>query len=154
MCHFPVHLRLAFICVAPLVFCSYHCVNAQDIATAPEVAESILNQSVSPTPVAGDEQQREAKRAQDAKKRAESLRELADRLEIGRGATIADIGAGILDRRSGELLSHREASHRRMIAPDTVEQEMSLYGFRLQPSATVSSAGRFLQVYRKETNGQ
>ena len=52
----------------------------------------------------------------------------------------------ILDRKSDRVLPHREASHRRMIAPNTVEEEMSQYGFELESSSTPSSP-RFLQVY-------
>ena len=58
----------------------------------------------------------------------------------------------ILDRKSDKVLSHREASHRRMIAPNTVEEEMSNYGFELDSSSTFSSP-RFLQVY-VATRGQ
>ena len=52
----------------------------------------------------------------------------------------------ILDRKSDQALSHREASHRRMIAPQSVEEEMSQYGFELD-SSFASSSPRFLQVY-------
>ena len=40
------------------------------------------------------QQKKAAKRKEDAKARAASLRKLADRLEVRPGATIADIGAG------------------------------------------------------------
>ncbi len=55
----------------------------------------------------------------------------------------------VLDRQADEKISHREASHRRMIAAETVEQEMSEYGFALESSSALSSGLRFLQVYRK-----
>ncbi len=57
----------------------------------------------------------------------------------------------ILDRKADQQFSHREASHRRMIAPETVEQEMSEYGFQLESSPVPPSPLRFLQVYRKRS---
>ncbi len=59
----------------------------------------------------------------------------------------------VLDRMAEEELSHREASHRRKIAPETVKREMSEYGFELDGSAAASAAAstpsRFLLVFRK-----
>ncbi|TWU39624.1 class I SAM-dependent methyltransferase [Novipirellula artificiosorum] len=54
----------------------------------------------------------------------------------------------VLDRKADEELSHREASHRRSIAPETVVREMTEYGFELESSTAPSSASRFLQVFR------
>lgn len=55
----------------------------------------------------------------------------------------------VLDRQSAEVLPHREASHRRKISPQTVEQEMSSYGYKLARTATPPTKGRFLLVFDK-----
>jgi SAM-dependent methyltransferase len=70
------------------------------------------------------------------------LNELRERLE--------DEGrVYVLDRIADRKISHREASHRRMIAPETVEEEMARYGFLLQSSSVPISPGRFLLVFTK-----
>ena len=58
----------------------------------------------------------------------------------------------ILDRKADTLISHREASHRRMIAPATVADEMSQYGFEIDSSPNSVTAPRFLSVFRKVAN--
>ena len=58
----------------------------------------------------------------------------------------------ILDRKSDRVLSHREASQRRMIAPETVVEEMARYGFELDTTPASATSPRFLAVYRKIAN--
>lgn len=55
----------------------------------------------------------------------------------------------VLDRIAPEEIPHREASHRRMIAPQTVKAEMSAFGFQLKSSTALSSPTRFLLVFGK-----
>lgn len=55
----------------------------------------------------------------------------------------------VLDRAAPRVTSHREASHRRMIAPETVREEMSQTGFALLREAPRPTADRFLLVFRK-----
>lgn len=55
----------------------------------------------------------------------------------------------ILDRRAEEPLSRREASHRRMIEPNTVIQEMTQAGFRLLSENPQPAPDRFLLVFGK-----
>ena len=55
----------------------------------------------------------------------------------------------VLDRPAPGELPHREASHRRMIAPATVIQEMSQAGFVLLREESLPSDQRFLLVFRK-----
>jgi predicted methyltransferase len=55
----------------------------------------------------------------------------------------------VLDAVAAEEIPHREASHRRKIAPQTVKEEMSAFGFQLESSTTASSPDRFLLVFRK-----
>ena len=56
----------------------------------------------------------------------------------------------VLDRIADKELSHREASHRRMIAPATVQKEMDGYGFQLESTPPLpASSGRFLLTFRK-----
>jgi hypothetical protein len=55
----------------------------------------------------------------------------------------------ILDRRAPETIPHREASHRRMIAPQTVKQEMTQAGFCLLRTGALPAKDRFLLVFGK-----
>jgi SAM-dependent methyltransferase len=55
----------------------------------------------------------------------------------------------VLDRRSDKPLSRREASHRRMIQPQTVEQEMAEAGFHLWSRGPQCAPDRFLLVFGK-----
>jgi len=55
----------------------------------------------------------------------------------------------VLDRAAPRVIPHREASHRRMIAPATVREEMGRAGFALVREAPRLSADRFLLVFRK-----
>ncbi len=55
----------------------------------------------------------------------------------------------VLDRAAPRAIPHREASHRRMIAPETVREEMSRAGFALVREAPRPTADRFLLVFRK-----
>ncbi len=56
----------------------------------------------------------------------------------------------ILDRRATEPLSRREASHRRMIEPKTVIQEMTEAGFHLWSENPRPAPDRFLLVFSKK----
>jgi SAM-dependent methyltransferase len=56
----------------------------------------------------------------------------------------------VLDRRSDQPLSRREASHRRMIQPKTVEREMAEAGFHLWFRGPQCAPDRFLLVFGKE----
>lgn len=61
-------------------------------------------------------------------------------------------GAGrvyVLDRKAAEPLSRREASHRRMIQPETVEKEMAEAGFFLLFRRPPPAPDRFLLVFGK-----
>jgi predicted methyltransferase len=55
----------------------------------------------------------------------------------------------VLDRAAPDPIPHRLASHRRMIAPDTVKQEMAEAGFALLREAPKSTDHRFLLVFGK-----
>jgi len=55
----------------------------------------------------------------------------------------------VLDRRAPKAIPHREASHRRMIAPETVKQEMSQAGFTLLEQKPRPTDDRFLLVFGK-----
>jgi predicted methyltransferase len=55
----------------------------------------------------------------------------------------------ILDRQAPEEMPRREASHRRMIAVETVKQEMADAGFRLHREGAPPSPERFLMVFGK-----
>jgi len=55
----------------------------------------------------------------------------------------------VLDRRSNKPLSRREASHRRMVEPQTVEQEMAEAGFHLWFRGPQCAPDRFLLVFGK-----
>jgi SAM-dependent methyltransferase len=55
----------------------------------------------------------------------------------------------VLDRRSEKPLSRREASHRRMIQPEAVEQEMAEAGFHLWSRGPQFAPDRFLLVFGK-----
>lgn len=59
----------------------------------------------------------------------------------------------VLDRRSERPLSRREASHHRMIQPETVEQEMAEAGFHLWFRGPPCAPDRFLCVFGKESPG-
>lgn len=60
----------------------------------------------------------------------------------------------ILDRQSSNVIPHREASHRRMIAPQTVIEEMEKYGFKLLEKKPSPTADRFLMVFGKADEGR
>jgi ubiquinone/menaquinone biosynthesis C-methylase UbiE len=55
----------------------------------------------------------------------------------------------VLDRRAAKDMPRREASHRRMVAPETVKQEMSQAGFQLVREEPQPADGRFLLVFGK-----
>ena len=55
----------------------------------------------------------------------------------------------VLDRQAPSAIPHREASHRRMIAPETVRQEMSQAGFTLLREGPRPTDDRFLLVFGK-----
>ena len=59
----------------------------------------------------------------------------------------------VLDRRSDRSLSRREASHHRMIRPETVEQEMTEAGFHLWFRGPSCAPDRFLLVFGKQSPG-
>jgi predicted methyltransferase len=56
----------------------------------------------------------------------------------------------VLDRPAMREVSRREASHLRMIAPDTVKQEMAKAGFKLVRECPLPDCGRFLLVFGRE----
>lgn len=56
----------------------------------------------------------------------------------------------ILDRQAPHVMPHREASHRRMIAAETVIQEMNDAHFRLLQTGTCPTPERFLMVFGRE----
>ena len=60
----------------------------------------------------------------------------------------------VLDRRAKKPLSRREASHRREIPPETVEQEMAEAGFRLWFRGPRLARDRFLLVFGKAPAGR
>ncbi len=55
----------------------------------------------------------------------------------------------VLDRQAPSRIPHREASHRRMIAPETVREEMSQAGFKLLRQGPRPTTDRFLLVFGK-----
>ena len=55
----------------------------------------------------------------------------------------------IVDRQSPEAIPHREASHRRMIAAETVKQQMNEAGFTLLREGPNPADNRFLLVFQK-----
>jgi predicted methyltransferase len=55
----------------------------------------------------------------------------------------------IVDRQSPRVIPHREASHRRMIAAETVQQQMSQAGFHLLSEGPEPAEDRFLLVFQK-----
>lgn len=55
----------------------------------------------------------------------------------------------VLDRRAATAIPHREASHRRMIAPETVKDEMAKAGFHLLREGPSPAEDRFLLVFDK-----
>jgi SAM-dependent methyltransferase len=73
----------------------------------------------------------------------ELLAKLAERL-------VPEARVYVLDRSSPQPISHREASHRRMIAPETVKEEMGQAGFELEREMSPPAKGRFLLVFSKK----
>jgi len=59
----------------------------------------------------------------------------------------------VLDREAREPLSRREASHRRMIQPETVEREMTEAGFFLWSRGPRPAPDRFLLIFGKTERG-
>ena len=59
----------------------------------------------------------------------------------------------VLDRKAEEPLSRREASHRKMIQPKTVKQEMAEAGFFLRSRVSRPAPDRFLLVFDKVRPG-
>jgi predicted methyltransferase len=55
----------------------------------------------------------------------------------------------ILDRNAPHITPHRQASHRRMIALETVKRELADAGFRLQRTGSQVGPKRFLAVFEK-----
>ncbi|MHB8897539.1 MAG: methyltransferase domain-containing protein, partial [Thermoguttaceae bacterium] len=55
----------------------------------------------------------------------------------------------VLDRQAPGPISHREASHRRQIHPETVKDEMSQAGFHLLRQLPPPAGDRFLMVFGK-----
>jgi predicted methyltransferase len=55
----------------------------------------------------------------------------------------------VVDRQAPEPIPHREASHRRMIAPETVKQEMTESGFALLREGPRPAKDRFLLLFAK-----
>lgn len=55
----------------------------------------------------------------------------------------------VLDRRASKAIPRREASHRRMIAPETVKEEMTQAGFTLLDELPPPADDRFLMVFKK-----
>ena len=60
----------------------------------------------------------------------------------------------VLDRQASRRMPHREASHRRMIAPETVREEMNQAGFALLREAPRPANDRFLLVFGKADPGK
>lgn len=54
----------------------------------------------------------------------------------------------VLDRQAPKPIPHREASHRRMIAPETVRQEMKNAGFTFAEERPEPTPDRFLLIFR------
>ena len=59
----------------------------------------------------------------------------------------------ILDRQAPHVMPHREASHRRMIAPETVKQEMADAHFALLEQGESPTPERFLLIFGKMDSG-
>jgi ubiquinone/menaquinone biosynthesis C-methylase UbiE len=55
----------------------------------------------------------------------------------------------VLDRQAPKPIPHREASHRRMIASETVQREMINAGFTLVEERPKPTSDRFLLIFRK-----
>jgi hypothetical protein len=55
----------------------------------------------------------------------------------------------ILDRKADQRMPHRQASHRRMIAVETVKKEMADAGFRLHSEGASVGPQRMLLVFEK-----
>ena len=55
----------------------------------------------------------------------------------------------ILDRRAPQVIPHRLASHRRMIAVETVKREMDQAGFQFRSEGASTGPERFLLVFEK-----
>jgi predicted methyltransferase len=55
----------------------------------------------------------------------------------------------ILDREAPKVMPHRQASHRRMIAVQTVKKEMADAGFRVHSEGTPVGRQRFLLIFEK-----
>ena len=60
----------------------------------------------------------------------------------------------VLDRQAKQPLSRREASHRRMIEPETVKEEMAAAGFRVLSEGPAPTSDRFLLVFGKAEREQ
>ncbi len=60
----------------------------------------------------------------------------------------------VLDRRAEKSAAHREASHRRKIAPQLVEEEMEKAGFRLLDELKAPAPDRFLLVFGKRDDSR
>ena len=60
----------------------------------------------------------------------------------------------VLDRASAKDMTHREASHRRMVPPRLVQQEMEEAGFALLREAPTPAADRFLLVFGRAPESQ
>lgn len=56
----------------------------------------------------------------------------------------------VLDRQASKAIPRREASHRRMIAPETVKEEMTRAGFILLDELPPPADERFLMVFGKK----
>ncbi len=52
-----------------------------------------------------------------------------------------------MDRKAGEGLSRRQASHRRKISPETVKKEMKAAGFCFRDELPAPAPDRFLLVF-------
>jgi hypothetical protein len=55
----------------------------------------------------------------------------------------------IVDRQAPSAIPHREASHRRMIAAETVKQQMSEAGFTFLREGAAPAENRFLLIFQK-----
>jgi predicted methyltransferase len=60
----------------------------------------------------------------------------------------------VLDRQAPKPISHREASHRRMIAPETVKQEFAQAGFSLSREGPRPAEDRFLLFFAKADDAE
>ena len=56
----------------------------------------------------------------------------------------------VLDRRESKAIPSREASHHRMIAPESVKEEMTRAGFILLDELPPPADERFLMVFGKK----